>query len=48
MNFVGDPSQRSIEAGFGPGGYARLVAVKDEYDPENVFKSNTNIAPSGA
>ena len=45
VNFVGDPSASAVEAGFGSEKYARLVAVKEEYDPENVFRSNTNIAP---
>ena len=26
--------------------YDRLVAAKDEYDPENVFRSNANVEPS--
>jgi len=47
VNFVGDPSTGAVEAGFGPENYARLVAVKDKYDPDNVFRSNTNIPPSG-
>jgi FAD/FMN-containing dehydrogenase len=47
VNFVADPSASAIEAGFGPENYARLVAVKDKYDPDNVFRSNTNIPPSG-
>jgi FAD/FMN-containing dehydrogenase len=47
VNFTGDPSAGAVEAGFGPENYARLVAVKDKYDPDNVFRSNTNIAPSG-
>jgi FAD/FMN-containing dehydrogenase len=47
VNFVAEPSASAIEAGFGPANYARLVAVKDKYDPDNVFRSNTNIPPSG-
>ncbi len=47
VNFVGDPRAGSVKAAFGEKSYARLVAVKDEYDPENVFRSNTNIPPSG-
>ena len=47
VNFVAEPSASAIEAGFGPENYARLVAVKDKYDPDNVFRSNTNIPPSG-
>jgi FAD/FMN-containing dehydrogenase len=27
--------------------YDRLVALKDEYDPTNMFHRNQNIAPSG-
>jgi FAD/FMN-containing dehydrogenase len=45
LNFTGDPSASAIEAGFGPEKYARLVEIKRAYDPENVFRSNTNIPP---
>jgi FAD/FMN-containing dehydrogenase len=44
-NFTGDPSAGAVEAGFGPEKYARLVEIKRAYDPENVFRSNTNISP---
>ena len=26
--------------------YERLVAIKDKYDPENLFRLNQNIKPS--
>jgi FAD/FMN-containing dehydrogenase len=45
VNFTGDPTQSAVEAGFGPEKYARLVEIKRAYDPENVFRSNTNIPP---
>jgi FAD/FMN-containing dehydrogenase len=48
VNFVADPSAEAIKAGFGADKYARMVAVKDKYDPENVFRSNTNIPPSSS
>jgi len=47
INFVAEPSAAAVKAGFGEQAYARLVAVKDEYDPENFFRANTNIPPSG-
>jgi FAD binding domain/Berberine and berberine like len=48
INFVAEPSAAAVKAGFGDEAYARLVAVKDEYDPENFFRANTNIPPSGS
>lgn len=34
------------KAFFGPEKYERLVALKDKYDPVNLFRLNQNIKPS--
>ena len=48
VNYVADPSAGALEAGFGPDNYARLVEIKREYDPENVFHNNSNIPPAAS
>jgi FAD binding domain-containing protein/berberine-like enzyme len=47
LNFVMDEGNERVQAAFGPDKYARLVALKDEYDPENLFSRNQNVKPSG-
>ena len=42
----GDEGLGRVEAAYGPAAYARLVAVKDKYDPANLFRVNQNIQPS--
>ena len=42
-----DEGQERVQSAFGPEKYARLVALKDQYDPENLFHRNQNIKPSG-
>ncbi|WP_370415940.1 FAD-binding oxidoreductase [Streptomyces fradiae] len=46
-NFICPDEGARLRASFGPEKYARLVALKDRYDPGNVFALNQNIPPSG-
>jgi FAD/FMN-containing dehydrogenase len=46
VNFIGDEGQERVRAAYGPEKHARLVALKDRFDPDNVFRSNHNIRPS--
>jgi FAD/FMN-containing dehydrogenase len=45
LNFIGDEGDERIRAAFGAEKYERLVAIKSEYDPDNVFAGNQNIRP---
>ncbi|HEY7381066.1 MAG TPA: FAD-binding oxidoreductase [Gaiella sp.] len=45
-NFLSDEGASGVEAAYA-GVLERLTALKDRYDPENVFSSNANIPPSG-
>jgi FAD/FMN-containing dehydrogenase len=46
LNFVGDEGENRIRATFGARKHARLVALKDAWDPDNVLRLNQNIRPS--
>ena len=39
-------SPERVKAAYAPEDYERLVALKDRYDPDNLFRFNRNIAPS--
>jgi FAD/FMN-containing dehydrogenase len=46
LNFIGDEGLGRVEAAFGPEKYRRLQALKDEWDPQNLFRHNQNITPT--
>jgi FAD/FMN-containing dehydrogenase len=46
-NYVSDDAGDRVRAFYGDATYERLVAVKDRWDPRNVFDANQNIRPSG-
>ena len=46
VNFTSEPGADKVQASYPPDTYARLVAVKDRYDPTNQFHLNQNIRPS--
>jgi FAD/FMN-containing dehydrogenase len=46
VNFLSNEGQERVRAAFDPATYDRLVALKDEYDPDNVFRLNQNVRPS--
>jgi FAD/FMN-containing dehydrogenase len=48
MNFPGFQEEPDMtQKAFGPQ-YQRLVALKNKYDPDNLFRLNQNITPTGS
>jgi hypothetical protein len=46
LNYTSDQGEEKVRLSYGPEKYARLVALKDKYDPDNLFRLNQNIRPS--
>ena len=46
LNFIGDEGPERVRSAFGAEKFARLQAIKDQWDPTNLSRSNHNIAPS--
>lgn len=46
VNFLMDEGPERVRQAYGEAKHRRLVALKDQLDPQNVFRMNQNIAPS--
>ncbi|MEP6681237.1 MAG: FAD-binding oxidoreductase [Chloroflexota bacterium] len=47
VNAIDGEATAKVRSAFGEAIYDRLVAIKDRYDPDNVFHLNQNVRPSG-
>ncbi|HEY6933184.1 MAG TPA: FAD-binding oxidoreductase [Marmoricola sp.] len=47
LNFEPDTGEAGVRAGYGDTKRQRLAALKQQWDPENIFRSNHNVAPMG-
>jgi FAD/FMN-containing dehydrogenase len=48
VNFLLDEGVDRVRAAYPGATWERLVAVKERYDPENLFRRNQNIPPTAS
>jgi FAD/FMN-containing dehydrogenase len=46
VNFLSAEGEERVRAAYGEAKFARLQALKDRYDPYNLFHRNQNVPPS--
>ncbi len=45
LNYMGEEGADRVKAAFGSN-YQQLVALKNKYDPANLFRLNQNVKPT--
>ena len=48
VNFLGDEGPDRVRAAYPGKTWERLAAIKQRYDPTNLFRQNQNVTPAGA
>jgi FAD/FMN-containing dehydrogenase len=48
VNFLAEQGTDDVRQAYGDERFARLVALKDRLDPNNLFRHNQNIPPTTA
>jgi FAD/FMN-containing dehydrogenase len=48
VNALADEGPAGVRRAYRPDKLARLTALKDRYDPDNVFHLNQNISPTAS